>query len=112
MAEVMQQTEAKIGVKLTVNRVRADGYWSKHWMKHPLGFGSINPRPSEDVLFTQFFKSDAPWNESGGKNPRFHQLLLSARAATAEPRRKQRYCERQGLGTNDGGIDLAAVTAQ
>ena len=24
-----------------VNRVPADGYWSNHWMKHPLGFGNV-----------------------------------------------------------------------
>jgi peptide/nickel transport system substrate-binding protein len=93
MAELMQQTAAKIGVNLVVNRVPADGYWSNHWMKHPLGFGSINPRPSADVLFTQFFKSDAPWNESGWKDPRFDQLLLSARAETDDAKRKQMYGE-------------------
>ena len=74
---MMQLSAQKIGVNLTVNRVPTDGYWSNHWMKHPLGFGSINPRPSADVLFTQFFKSDAPWNESGWKNEQFDQLLIS-----------------------------------
>jgi peptide/nickel transport system substrate-binding protein len=106
MAQLMQQTAAKIGVNLTVNRVPADGYWSNHWMKHPLGFGSINPRPSADVLFTQFFKSDAPWNESGWKNPRFDQLLLSARAETDDAKRKQMYGEMQVLVANEGGIGI------
>lgn len=106
MAELMQQTAAKIGVNLVVNRVPADGYWSNHWMKHPLGFGSINPRPSADVLFTQFFKSDAPWNESGWKDPRFDQLLLSARAETDEAKRKQMYGEMQVLVADQGGIGI------
>ncbi len=106
MAELMQQTAAKIGVNLTVNRVPADGYWSNHWMKHPMGFGSINPRPSADVLFTQFFKSDAPWNESGWKNPKFDQLLLSARAETDEARRKQMYGDMQVIVSNECGIGI------
>jgi len=106
MAELMQQTAAKIGVNLVVNRVPADGYWSNHWMKHPLGFGSINPRPSADVLFTQFFKSDAPWNESGWKDPRFDQLLLSARAETDDAKRKQMYGEMQVLVADQGGIGI------
>jgi peptide/nickel transport system substrate-binding protein len=106
MAELMQQTAAKIGVNLVVNRVPGDGYWSNHWMKHPLGFGSINPRPSADVLFTQFFKSDAPWNESGWKDPRFDQLLLSARAETDEAKRKQMYGEMQVLVADQGGIGI------
>jgi peptide/nickel transport system substrate-binding protein len=59
--------------------VPADGYWSNQWMKVPVGFGNINPRPSADILLTQFFKSDAQWNESGWKNPQFDQLVVAAR---------------------------------
>ena len=106
MAEMMQLTAQKIGVNLAVNRVPADGYWSNHWMKHPLGFGSINPRPSADVLFTQFFKSDAPWNESGWKNPQFDQLLISARAETDDAKRKQMYADMQTIVANQGGIGI------
>jgi peptide/nickel transport system substrate-binding protein len=106
MAVLMQQSAQKIGVNLTVNRVPADGYWSNHWMKHPLGFGSINPRPSADVLFTQFFKSDAPWNESGWNNPKFDQLLIAARAETDEAKRKQMYGDMQVIVSNEGGIGI------
>lgn len=45
-------------------------------MKHALSFGNINPRPSADVLLSQFFQSSEPWNESGRKNEQFDQLLL------------------------------------
>jgi peptide/nickel transport system substrate-binding protein len=108
MAVLMQQSAQKIGVNLTVNRVPTDGYWSNHWMKHPLGFGSINPRPSADVLFTQFFKSDAPWNESGWKSARFDQLLLAARAETDDAKRKQIYADMQTIVSNEGGIGIPA----
>jgi peptide/nickel transport system substrate-binding protein len=106
MAEMMQLSAQKIGVNLTVNRVPPDGYWSNHWMKHPLGFGSINPRPSADVLFTQFFKSDAPWNESGWKNPQFDQLLVAARSETDDAKRKQMYADMQTIVSNQGGIGI------
>ena len=36
MAAMLQQSAAQAGIKLAVNRVPADGYWSNHWMKHPL----------------------------------------------------------------------------
>lgn len=108
MAELMQQTGAKIGVNLTVNRVPADGYWSNHWMKHPLGFGSVNPRSSADVLFTQFFKSDAAWNESGWNNPKFDQLLLAARSETDDAKRKQMYGDMQVIVADQGGIGIPA----
>jgi hypothetical protein len=79
MAVVLQYAARQIGMNLDVRRMPADGYWSQHWMKHPVGFGSINPRPSADVLLTSFFKSDAPWNESAWKNEKFDQLLVAAR---------------------------------
>ncbi|MGI4855822.1 MAG: ABC transporter substrate-binding protein [Janthinobacterium lividum] len=108
MSQLIQQSAAKIGVNLTIQRVPGDGYWSNHWMKHPLGFGSVNPRPSADVLFTQFFKSDAPWNESGWKSAQFDQLLLAARAETDEAKRKQMYGDMQTIVSNEGGIGIPA----
>jgi peptide/nickel transport system substrate-binding protein len=108
IAELMQQTGAKVGLNVTVNRVPADGYWSNHWMKHPLGFGSVNPRSSADVLFTQFFKSDAAWNESGWKNPKFDQLLLAARSETDDAKRKQMYGDMQVIVAGQGGIGIPA----
>ena len=108
IAELMQQMGAKVGLNVTVNRVPADGYWSNHWMKHPLGFGSVNPRSSADVLFTQFFKSDAAWNESGWKNPKFDQLLLAARSETDDAKRKQMYGDMQVIVAEQGGIGIPA----
>lgn len=97
MASVLQEYGARVGLNLAVNRVPADGYWSTHWMKHPLGFGNTNPRPTADLIFSLFYKSDAAWNESGWKNPRFDRLLLEARGEADNGRRKQIYGEMQGL---------------
>ncbi|WP_345817248.1 ABC transporter substrate-binding protein (plasmid) [Paraburkholderia sp. PREW-6R] len=108
MAELIQQTGAKIGANISINRVPTDGYWSNHWMKHPLGFGSVNPRSSADVLFTQFFKSDAAWNESGWNNPKFDQLLLAARSETDDAKRKQMYGDMQVIVADQGGIGIPA----
>lgn len=106
MAQVMQQAGQKIGLNLELRRVPADGYWSNHWFKHPLGFGAINPRPSADILFTLFFKSDATWNESGWKNERFDALLGRARAETDDERRKAMYAEMQALVNEHCGIGI------
>jgi peptide/nickel transport system substrate-binding protein len=106
MAVLMQQSAQKIGLTLNVNRVPADGYWSNHWTKHPLTFGNINPRPSADQLFTQFFKSDAPWNESGWKNEKFDQLVLAARAETDDAKRKQMYGDMQVLVHEKCGLGI------
>lgn len=106
IASLLQESAAKIGLKLAVNRVPADGYWARHWMKHPLGFGNWNPRPTADLLFSLVFKSDAPWNESGWKNAQFDQLLIAARGEADETRRKQLYGDMQVLIHEKGGIGI------
>ena len=84
----------------------ADGYWSNHWLKQPFGFGNINPRPSANMLFTLFFKSDAPWNESHWKNPKFDQLLADARRETDDAKRKTDLRRHAAPGTRPGGIGI------
>lgn len=106
MASLLQQSAIDAGLNLAVNRVPADGYWSNHWMRHPLGFGNVNPRPTADLSFSSFFKSDAPWNESGWRSERFDQLLLAARSEPDEGRRKQLYGDMQVLVHEQGGIGI------
>jgi len=97
MASVLQEYGARVGLDLAITRVPADGYWSTHWMRHPLSFGSTNPRPTADLVFSLFYKSDAAWNETGWKNPRFDQLLLAARGEVDENRRRAMYHEMQAI---------------
>jgi peptide/nickel transport system substrate-binding protein len=106
MAVLMQDSAQKIGMNLDIKRVPADGYWSNYWMKQPLGFGNINPRPSADILFSLFFKSDAPWNESAWKDSAFDKLLLEARGETDSGKRKQIYGEMQSMISADAGIGI------
>ena len=106
MASLLQLAAAEVGLNMAVNRVPADGYWSNHWMKHPLGYGNINPRPTADLLFSTCFKSDAPWNESGWKNEQFDQLLLAARGEADEAKRKQMYGDMQVLVHEKGGVGI------
>jgi len=106
MAAVLQQAAQKVGLKVDIKQVPADGYWSNYWMKVPVGFGNINPRPTADILFNLFFKSDAAWNESAWKNETFDQLLLASRAETDETKRKQMYHDMQTLIHNHAGIGI------
>ncbi|QCP52539.1 ABC transporter substrate-binding protein [Trinickia violacea] len=106
IAMLLQAAAPQAGLNLQVSRVPADGYWSNHWMKHPLSFGNVNARPSADVLFTQFFKSDAPWNEANWKNPKFDQMLIAARGEPDEAKRKKIYGDMQVLVHETGGIGI------
>jgi peptide/nickel transport system substrate-binding protein len=111
IALVMQQTAQRIGLDLDVKRMPADGYWSNHWLNSPVGFGNVNPRPSADVLLTQFFKSDAAWNESRWKSEKFDQLLVAARAETDLAKRKQMYADMQTLIHTEAGIGIPLFLA-
>jgi peptide/nickel transport system substrate-binding protein len=75
-------------------------------MKHPVGFGNVNTRPSADSALTLFFKSDAPWNEAGWKNEKFDQLLVAARGETDAAKRAQMYADMQVMVSNEGGIGI------
>jgi peptide/nickel transport system substrate-binding protein len=106
IAQLLQLSAQQIGLKLDIKRVPADGYWSNHWMKHPLGFGNIGARPTADLMFSLFYQSDATMNESGWKNAQFDQLLLAARAETDDAKRKQMYGDMQVLVHEQGGIGI------
>lgn len=95
--QLIQQFAAQAGLKVKVRRVPYDGYWSTHWTKDPIGYGSINPRPTLDMLFSQFYLSSAPNNESGWKNPQFDQLVVAARGERDQAKRKQMYGDMQTL---------------
>ena len=111
IALMLQQTAQRAGLELDIKRMPADGYWSNHWLNSPVGFGNVNPRPSADVLLTQFFQSDAAWNESRWKNPKFDQLLLAARAETDLAKRKQMYADMQTLIHQEAGIGIPLFLA-
>lgn len=96
-AVIIQQSALGIGMNIDVKRMPGDGYWTNVWCKYPFTGGNINPRPSADSLLTLFFASKAPWNETAWKNEQFDKLLVEARAATDEAKRKQMYGEMQTL---------------
>jgi peptide/nickel transport system substrate-binding protein len=111
IALVLQQSAQRIGLDLDVKRMPAEGYWSNHWLNSPVGFGNVNPRPSADVLLTQFFQSGATWNESRWKNPKFDQLLLNARAEIDFNKRKQMYADMQTMIHQEAGIGIPMFLA-
>ncbi|BDB29786.1 ABC transporter substrate-binding protein (plasmid) [Cupriavidus sp. P-10] len=111
IAQVLQQSARQAGLNLDIKRMPADGFWSNHWLQSPVGFGSIVPRPNADTILTQFFKSDATWNESRWKDPKFDQLLSAARAETDMAKRKQMYADMQVMIHEGSGIGIPLFVA-
>ncbi|MCB8840351.1 ABC transporter substrate-binding protein [Aurantimonas sp. VKM B-3413] len=103
MATVVQQAGQEIGMPFDVQRVPSDGYWSNYWLKAPVHFGNINPRPTPDILFSLLYTSDAPWNESHYKSDKFDKMLVEARGSLDEAKRKEIYDEMQVMISEEAG---------
>ncbi|WP_330647184.1 MULTISPECIES: ABC transporter substrate-binding protein [Thioclava] len=108
MATIIQQMGAQIGMKFTVDQVPPDGYWSNYWLKSPVHFGNINPRPTPDILFSLLYASDAPWNESHYKSEKFDKMMLEARGSLDEEKRTSIYWEMQEMVANEAGTIIPA----
>ncbi len=103
MATIVQQSAAEIGMNLDVQRVPNDGYWSNYWLKAPIHFGNINPRPTPDILFSLLYASNAPWNESQYKSEKFDSMLVEARGLLDEAKRKEIYGQMQVMIAEEAG---------
>lgn len=108
MATVVQQAGSEIGMNLKVDRVPSDGYWSNYWLKAPIHFGNINPRPTPDILFSLLYASDAPWNESQYKSEKFDSMMVEARGALDEEKRTAIYWDMQEMIANEAGTIIPA----
>ncbi|MDF0600962.1 ABC transporter substrate-binding protein [Psychromarinibacter sp. C21-152] len=106
MATILQQAGREIGMNFKVDRVPSDGYWSNYWLKAPVHFGNINPRPTPDILFSLLYASDAPWNESQYKSEKFDAMLIEARASLDEEKRTAIYWEMQEIVADDAGTAI------
>lgn len=108
MATVIQRAGSEIGMKFDVQRKPADGYWSNYWLKAPVHFGNINPRPTPDILFSLLYASDAPWNESRFKSKKFDKMMIEARGMLDEKKRKEIYDEMQVMVSEQAGTAIPA----
>lgn len=108
MAMVVQQAGTEAGMPFDIQRVPSDGYWSNYWLKAPIHFGNINPRPTPDILFSLLYASSAPWNESQYKSEKFDGMLVEARGSLDEEKRKSIYWEMQEMVANEAGTIIPA----
>ncbi|OLP55705.1 ABC transporter substrate-binding protein [Rhizobium rhizosphaerae] len=110
MAMIIQASAAEIGMKLDIQRVPSDGYWDKYWLKAPIHFGNINPRSTPDIYFSLLYASDAPWNESQYKSPKFDAMMLEARGSLDDAKRHAIYNELQTMISDEAGTIIPAYT--
>jgi peptide/nickel transport system substrate-binding protein len=108
MALMLQQQATKAGIKVKINQVPSDGYWTHTWMKKSFHMAGWNMKPTVDIMLTLAYKSDAPWNESRWKSEKFDKLLIQGRGELDQQKRQEIYCECQRLIRDTGGTILPA----
>lgn len=106
MAVIVQQAGNAVGMKFDIQRVPSDGYWSNYWLKAPVHFGNINPRPTPDILFSLLYASNAPWNESQYKSEKFDAMMLEARGSLDDAKRKEIYNTMQVMVAEEAGTAI------
>jgi peptide/nickel transport system substrate-binding protein len=102
-AALLQSAEAAGGITVGIKQQPADGYWDNVWMKVPFCASYWGGRPTPDQMFTIAYKSDAPWNDTFWKDPKFDKMLLEARALLDRNKRKEIYGEMQRMVSDTGG---------
>jgi peptide/nickel transport system substrate-binding protein len=103
-AQLFQASAASAGININVVQEPADGYWSNVWNTKPFCACYWSGRATEDWMFSTAYEAGVPWNDSNWENPRFQELLLSARAELDSDKRREQYTEMQMLVRDEGGV--------
>jgi peptide/nickel transport system substrate-binding protein len=103
-AQLYQASAKGAGININVVQEPADGYWSNVWLKKPFCASYFSGRATEDWMFATAYEAGVPWNDSQWDQPRFQELLLTARATLDTAMRKDMYHEMQQILRDDGGV--------
>jgi len=105
-AVLYQQTCEAAGIPLVIKREPADGYWSNVWNVQPFCVSYWGGRPTQDQMYTVAYHSEADWNDTRWKRPKFDAMLLEARAELDQVRRKSIYTDMALMIRDEGGLIL------
>ncbi|MBM3572856.1 MAG: ABC transporter substrate-binding protein [Alphaproteobacteria bacterium] len=104
LAQLFQASAAKAGITITLNRVPSDGYYNNVWLKHPFCANVFGGRPTPEMMLSTAYHSNAAWNKTRWRRPKFGELLVAARAELDMGKRKQMYRDMQWMIHEDGGV--------
>lgn len=107
-ATLFQAHAAKAGIEINVIREANDAFWESVWGVKPFISSYWGGRPVQDLQFTLGYAKGAAWNETKWANPRFNELLATARGELDDAKRAAMYAEMQQLVHDDGGTIVMA----
>jgi len=94
MAMVMKEKAAPAGIRIDIQVMPEDEYWSDVWMVKPfctVYYGSRIPDEALSIVYL----SGASWNECHYNNPRVDELIIKARSQVEPEDRRETYGEIQ-----------------
>lgn len=103
-AQLYQQSAAKAGITLDIQREPGDGYWSQVWNVQPFSASYWGGRPTQDQMYTTAYYSKADWNDTRFKREDFDKMLFAARSELDEAKRRQIYADMGSMVSNEGGV--------
>ncbi|MDB9857353.1 ABC transporter substrate-binding protein [Amylibacter sp.] len=103
-AALFQESARAAGIPLEIKREPNDGYWSEVWNKQPFCASYWGGRPVQDQMYSTAYLSTADWNDTRFNNPRFDELLFSAKAELDDAKRKALYSEMANILRDTGGL--------
>lgn len=103
-AQLYQQSCAKAGIALEIQRVPDDGFWSEVWNKQPFCNTYWSGRATQDQMYSTTYLSTAVWNDTHFSNEKFDKLLIEARAELDQDKRKNLYREIAIIVHDEGGV--------
>ncbi len=108
-AQIFQQSLDPAGIKLELNKVPADGYWSNVWRVDPFCAVIWGARMTADESLTVSYSSTSPMNDSNWKSETFDKLLAEARVELDQAKRKELYATCQQMVSDEAGHVVFAI---
>ncbi|PBB41222.1 peptide ABC transporter substrate-binding protein [Mesorhizobium sp. WSM3866] len=102
-AQLYQQSAAKAGIAIEVQREPEDGYWSGVWNKQSFCAANWRGRATQGWMYSTTCRSTSPWNDTHFYNDRFDKLLTEALGELDQDKRKNLYREMAIIVRDEGG---------
>jgi peptide/nickel transport system substrate-binding protein len=102
-AQLFQQSAAKCGITVEIQREPGDGYWSQVWNKQPFSMSYWTGRPTQDQVYSIAYLSNAEWNDTRFFREDFDKLIIGARSELDDTKRKAMYKQAAMILRDEGG---------
>lgn len=103
--QVLKETAAPAGLRISVNTVPSPQYWDK-WTEWDFGFTRWTHRPLDTMVLALAFRCGAKWNETRWCSEPFEKLLNEAEATVEVEKRRKLMCQIQRLVREEGGVGI------